>query len=81
MKLDPRLANEMVLRLAAWRLHHGPRPLPDLGEEGLAALLQRAQALGLPSRDPWDVSGLQETSFTPLLREAMAWREAPEGEA
>jgi hypothetical protein len=76
----------MVLRLAAWRLTHGPRPEPPLpalpAEDGLCALLAHAQALGLPQRDPWDVPDLeQETSFSALLREARLAAREQEGQA
>jgi hypothetical protein len=82
-KYDPRLADPMILLLAGRRLQHRlSHPLPDWDkQEGLCAIVQQAQALGLPSRDPWDVSGLKETSFSALLREAQAWQREQEGQA
>jgi len=48
MRYDPRLANLALLRLAAYRLTHGPPPLPPLPEEGgLCNLLQYAARYGV----------------------------------
>jgi hypothetical protein len=85
---DPRLANELLLRLAAWRLTHGPRPeppLPDLPEDaGLCALLQHAEKLCsrglLPTRDPFDTDGLEETGMGRLLKQAREWMAEQEGQ-
>jgi hypothetical protein len=76
--LDPRLTSEALLRLAAWRLTHGPPRLPALPEEdGLCALLQHAALLRqhglLPPRDAEDVeAGVYEGApgFGGLLWEA-----------
>jgi hypothetical protein len=81
MRLDPRLANLALLRLAAFRLQHGPPPPPDWEQlEGLSAILDYAKRL--PPRDPWDTDGVAETGMGKLLREAKAWVQAErEGQA
>jgi hypothetical protein len=51
-------------------------------QDGLCARLQEAAALGLPSRDPWDLPDLEEeTAFSQLLREARQWQREQAGEA
>lgn len=75
---DPRLAHEGVLRLAVYRLTHGPRPLPDRGEAGLAALLERARQL--PPCEPADLAAARGP-FAQLLREARQWGQEQTNEA
>jgi hypothetical protein len=68
---DPRLTNETLLRLAAWRLTHGPPRLPALPEEdGLCALLAHAARCGVQDLSAVGDDDLPTTSFTALLIEA-----------
>jgi hypothetical protein len=77
MALDPRLANETLLRLAAFRLQNGPRPLLPSWQEtdGLAALL--AYASRLPPCAPEDVPGVREDApgLGGLLWAARQWQQ------
>jgi hypothetical protein len=79
---DPRLADPVLLALAGRRCLHRQvhPPLPPLPEEdGLCALLQHAERLRsrgqLPTRDPFDVDGLEATGMGRLLKEARQWME------
>jgi hypothetical protein len=77
---DPRLANEALLRLAAFRLTHDPRPLPPWPEaEGLHAVLEAARRL--PQRDPWDLPGVYQNApgLAGLLWEARQQTREGEG--
>ena len=71
MRLDPRLADLALLRLAAYRLRHGPPRLPPWQEtEGLCALLEAAKRL--PPCDP-EALAAGTGPFAQLLREARLW--------
>jgi hypothetical protein len=77
---DPRLLDATLLRLAAYRLTHGPPPPPPWQEtEGLCALLDYARHL--PARGPADLEA-GTGPFAQMLKEARAWVQAErEGEA
>jgi hypothetical protein len=69
---DPRLADPALLRLAAFRLTHGPRPLL-VASEGLAALLD--QARHLPQTPVVLESDRPLRGLALLLHEARQWVE------
>jgi hypothetical protein len=80
--IDPRLADPLVLVLAARRLRYrqDQPPLPDWEKtEGLCALLEHARRL--PPRDPEDLEAVPLTGMGRLLQEARAWIEAQEQDA
>ena len=80
MTLDPRLAQVPLLVLAAMRARQR-RQIDDWRHtEGLAALLQTANALR--PRDPWALPALEECrGLARLLAEARQWPEGRHGAA
>jgi hypothetical protein len=77
--IDPRLADPVLLALAAKRCQ-AKQQAPDWRTTvGLSALLDAAKHL--PRRDPWDLTPVDTTSaMGTLLAEARQWeKEQPHG--
>jgi hypothetical protein len=68
MKLDPRLANETLLILAAKRRQATRQAEAWEHTEGLFALLQAAKRL--PQREPWELDDIADSGLGRLLKEA-----------